>query len=114
MTLPDLGGSHEQADRFDAAFSTLADERRRRVLHYFLRTGDDVATVDDLVDHALAGDGPTGDPDRLACRLHHATLPKLDAAGFVEYDARSNTVRYRPDPVVERLLDRVGELAAEA
>lgn len=113
MTSPDLDDLLEWNDQLDAAFSTLADEHHRHVLRYFLQTDDDVASLEDLVDHVLARADSAGDWERLACRFHHATLPKLDDAGFVEYDPRNNTVRYRPDSVVERLLDRADLTADE-
>lgn len=43
----------------------------------------------------------------MAIDLHHRDLPKLEAAGLVEYDARSRTVRYDDHPALEAYLDVV-------
>lgn len=86
----------------DELFEILADGERRRLLGYLQGADGDVATFSELVEHvsdepdALSDD----DPDRVAVNLHHNHLPKLEAANIVEYDPRSETVRYRGGPVV--------------
>ena len=99
----------DRDSRLDSMFSVLADERRRQVLQYFRSTGDDVASVENLVDYAVERGGSGSDRERVALRFHHATLPKLGDAGCIEYDARSDTVRYREDPLLERVLDLADE-----
>jgi len=101
-------------DPFDAAFSTLADEHRRDVLRYFSQSGATVASVDDLVDHAVERDGTPRERDHVRLAFRHATLPRLAESGVVEYDERSGTVRYRADPTIERLLGLVVELEPTA
>ena len=112
---------------FDAAFSVLSDQRCRSLLVALRDSGDGVASstprsdgepagrvgeFSDLVDRLAAADlGPdAADPDearsRLATGLHHACLPKLENAGFVEYDERSGSIRYHPDARLEAILDR--------
>nr|WP_121743792.1 hypothetical protein [Natronorubrum halophilum] len=44
-----------------------------------------------------------GGTERLLVDLQHNQLPKLEAAGLIEYDARTETVRYHPDDRVEKL-----------
>lgn len=89
-----------QDDPLDRLLSTLATGHGRHVLHYFLASSDDVASLSALAGHACArGDGPT-DRDRVAARLHHVDLPKLADAGVVDFDPRTGTVRYRGHPVV--------------
>jgi len=39
--------------------------------------------------------------------LRHSHLPKLEDAGLVEYDSRSETVRYWSQPSLEELLEHV-------
>ena len=102
MESPDAPDSTRPTDVIDDVFRTLASERRRAVLYFFHRSADEVASVEDLVDH-VAGRGD--DPENVAVGLHHVTLPKLGDAGVVEYDARSRTVRYREDPLVETMLE---------
>ncbi|MFB6165275.1 MAG: hypothetical protein ABEJ31_08970 [Haloarculaceae archaeon] len=89
----------------DALLGALADERRRRVVEYFRTADADSASVAELVDHAADRDGETGPRERLAVRLHHVTLPKLEAAGIVAFDHEGATVRYRGGPLAGRLLD---------
>lgn len=69
----------------------LASAYRRQVLRYLV-TGDvDVASVADLVDELIDHDETADDRRRIAIKLHHVALPKLAAAGFIEYDARTQT-----------------------
>ena len=93
----------------DALFEALADAQRRRILAYLDATDDDVAAYSDLIEHVAddsAGESTT-DRDRIAVSLHHNHLPKLADVGVVEYDARSETVRYRGGPAVSEWLDLV-------
>ncbi|UTF52000.1 hypothetical protein NGM29_09270 [Natronosalvus rutilus] len=41
--------------------------------------------------------------ERLLLDLYHNHLPKLEEAGLVEYDDRTETVRYHPNDHVEKL-----------
>lgn len=92
------------AAELDSLFGVLADRRRRRLLAYLAGTDDGVATVSELADHVAADDA---DPERVTVSLHHAHLPRLEDAGIVEYDARSETVRYRGDPTVTAWVEFV-------
>lgn len=100
MSLPTPSKSRRD-DSTDALFSALANKRRRHVLQYFQSSSDDVASLEELVD-AVPRDERTDGRKRVALRLHHVTLPKLEDAGLLEYDARSNTVRYRGNPLLDR------------
>lgn len=91
----------------DTALRVLADRRRRQLLRY-LAESDSTATLDHLV---TALDEPTGGataPDatreQLGAELQHVHLPMLQDAGLVEYDARTDTIRYHPTDLVEDLL----------
>jgi DNA-binding transcriptional ArsR family regulator len=92
----------------NALFEALADVQRRQVLAYLDAMDDDVAAYSDLIEH-VADDsaGESTDHERVAVRLHHHHLPKLADVGVVEYDARSETVRYRGGPAVSEWLDLV-------
>lgn len=97
----------------DVWLDVLADPRCRYVLHYFTKTVGQVATVDELATslHASGKLRPTR-PERAAedyvtVTLHHTVLPKLDEAGVLDYDARTQTVRYREHPALERWLRAV-------
>ncbi|MWG33901.1 DUF7344 domain-containing protein [Halomarina oriensis] len=87
-----------------AAFELMANRRRRHVLSY-LRGVTGVVSVDDLASQVIAREllegGPV-DPDSVEATLRHVHLPKLDAAGLIEFDdERSEVVPTR----VERVND---------
>lgn len=100
----------------DALFDVLADEQRRRIVVHLDKREDDIAAFSDLLDAASGEtDDATGtnDPtatdgrERAVSRLHHSHLPKLADAGLVEFDARSETVRYRGGPVASDWVELV-------
>lgn len=91
----DVGRTHD--DLFDA----LAHGRRRRVLRSLAaaRLPVDVeALARDVAarEHGGSADSretvPAEAVERVHVSLHHAHLPKLDAAGLVDYDADQNVV----------------------
>jgi DNA-binding transcriptional ArsR family regulator len=88
-----------------AAFELMANSRRRHVLSYLReRTGS--VSVDDLASQVIAREllegGPV-DPESVEATLRHVHLPKLDAAGLLEYDEEGERVdTTRLDPTDER------------
>jgi hypothetical protein len=99
------------AESTDELLRLVSDRRRRAVLNHLRENGDGAVTVDELVD-GIPADGFGSADERTArarveLQLRHVHLPKLDAAGIVEYDAGSATVRYRPGDRggLERLLE---------
>jgi len=90
----------------DDVFDLLANDCRCRVCLFLRRADVEVATLSDLVD-ALASEATPEERDRLAINLHHRHLPKLDDAGIVDYDSRSNTARYWGQPTVEKWAEHV-------
>jgi hypothetical protein len=102
------GGSRAVGDvetPLDTAFTALAN-RRRRVLLDHLIDGDEVTDLDALVDvvaGAEADETPTrSHRDRVATTLYHIHLPVLAELGLVDFDPRSEAVRYHPHPTVEK------------
>ena len=100
------------SERFDRplnhVFKLLANRHRRHALSYLVGMDDDTATLGELCGyvaarHANAGTAPKHD-DELAIGLHHIHLPKLEAAGVIEYDARSQTIRYHGQLLLEQAL----------
>ena len=81
-------------DHLDATFALLSDARRRFVLAYL--QDHRRATLDELADVVTGWEeSRRGDAiatpkkrDQIAVRLHHVGLPKLAAAGVIEYDHR--------------------------
>ena len=74
----------------DEVFSVLADRRRRQILRY-LHDSDFPEGIESIAD---AVEDRRGAPPRRELRiaLHHKHLPKLDAAGLIEYAADDNLV----------------------
>lgn len=95
-------------DRKDELLTILADTRRRAILSYLQKSPGDVATVEMLADELDPRDHSGDDVTEVA--LLHSDLPKLDAAGVIEFDQRSKTARYEANVHVERLLDFIADL----
>ncbi|MFC7138679.1 hypothetical protein ACFQMA_02365 [Halosimplex aquaticum] len=100
----------------DTVFDALADWRRREVCQFFRETDVSTATVDELA-MLLAACEPAGlgetdgrTHEEFATELTETHLPRLDAAGVVDYDDRSDTVRYWGQPTVEKWLEHVTEV----
>ncbi|WP_232703254.1 DUF7344 domain-containing protein [Halobacterium wangiae] len=87
----------------------MATEDRRWVLEYFQSSGDDVASIDELVDSLDHCD----DRERTALGLHHRTLPKLADLGLLDYDSRTETVRCYGHPLLSKHLDGDAERERE-
>lgn len=99
---PPLEGVELSRDRL---FDVLANPRRRRVLSYLAGTAADAVSLTDLVAAVVARepdrDGGTDHYERVAIAVRHVHLPKLSAAGLLDYDPRSRTVRYCGHPRLE-------------
>lgn len=93
------------AGELDSLFELLANRQRRRVLGYLVEADDGVATFSDIIDHVVAESGDSTDEERVAINLHHTHLPKLEDENVVEYDERSETVRYRGGPAITEWVE---------
>lgn len=98
----------------DDVLNCLANSRRRFVLYTLEQ--QDVVELDELAAEVAAREAATspaevsGDHrERVATQLVHTHLPKLAQAQFVEYDPRSQVIRYRDPP---RLLQTLVRLLA--
>ncbi|WP_123537342.1 DUF7344 domain-containing protein [Halosimplex salinum] len=94
----------EEAD-LDRAFELVANRRRRAVIEVLRTTPRGSLEVATLVEAVAT----VSDVDDLTSSLSQRHLPKLDAAGVVDYDEEAGVVEYDSDPLVERCLD-VAEL----
>lgn len=101
--------SVDTPDELDNVLSTLSHRHSRAVCHYYRFYSAEVASVDDLVQFISEYDERATDKNAVEVRLHHVALPKLADAGFIDYDPRSETVRYREPEPVEMWLDHVVE-----
>ncbi|QSW99394.1 DUF7344 domain-containing protein [Haloterrigena alkaliphila] len=110
----------------DLIFDILSNRRRRYVLYYLHEQPDGVATADEITDAVVsyqyatasadgdetaAADGDDSEPDleqrrlRVQTELQHTHLPKLEDAGVIEHDNRSEAVRYWTQPSLEEWLE---------
>ena len=87
-------------------YEALACPYHYWTLEYLVDGKEDVATVEEIAAN-LRDNEVSENRSRIVVLLHHVTLPKLSALGFIEYDDRSRTVRYRELPVLEQKLRRV-------
>lgn len=104
----------DNSDRLDRELKVLASRERREILDHFIATDADVTSVEILcckVARVNAGEGTAeaASTETAKAELHHVHLPKLAEHELVEYDARSGTVRYRPDERVEALVQFLAE-----
>ena len=88
----------------DGFFGAMADSRSRYVLYSLRETADGVASFDDVIAFVLAQDPDLTDEETVATILHHTVLPKLEAAVLIEYDPRSETIRYRANDWFDRCV----------
>lgn len=105
---------------FDTLVSLVADRHTRYVLSYLESESESVADLDELVDRVAEREEAAGLATnseerrrRVAIALHHERLPRLDDAALVDYDARSNTVRYWGDDRLPAALDAIDALDSE-
>ncbi|WP_254764393.1 DUF7344 domain-containing protein [Natrinema marinum] len=114
----------EVTPSLDLVFELLSSSRRRYALYYLNEQPDGVASIESLTENvvalertadATAEDEPTigssTDHDaatsesEVQMELQHIHLPKLEDAGLLEHDRRSETVRYWSQPSLEEWLE---------
>ena len=108
---PVPGGGDPTLDRL---FDALSHPYRRRVLRAIAasnpREEDDFTPAEFAADDQKRAEFLTA--------LHHSHLPRLDEAGFIEWDRETKTIRRGPRydeiaPLLELLLAHEDELPAE-
>lgn len=98
----------------DAILSLLANYRRRTLLSYLWAQPDQVGSFDTAaraVSTAIAtrrGGQPNHTDVKIDLQHHH--LPKLADAGVLEYDIRSQTIRYHGNDRLETAYEQVIDL----
>lgn len=81
----------ESAEDIDVALRVLATSERRAVLTCFIEIGDGAVDLKDLAEY-VAAETKEESIGLTVLTLLHCDLPYLEAAGFVEFDFRSETV----------------------
>lgn len=97
---------------FDTLFDLLANRRRRYALYALTGTEDGMATVETLADEVALWEIQTDDAkltasqrEEIADELRSVHLPRLSETDIVEYDDRSDVVRYWRQPTLEEYLE---------
>lgn len=113
------GNAKDDAEQVTETSDLLSHPLRRRLL-LELSNHDNPVHLDSLVDAVTGSETPgaaTGhdsiaDPDAVRLELHHSHLPKLAAAGWIEYDPENQTIRYesRIEAIRSALQTAVDEL----
>lgn len=104
------GGAKMESAARTAIFDALADEERRVAVEYLaMETG--AVPVDELVGFVEATSvsevGTLDSRQRTEIRFHHIHLPKMDAAGLIDYDQDGRTVT--PTETVDAALSLVDQ-----
>ncbi|OAQ51634.1 hypothetical protein HTG_16380 [Natrinema mahii] len=94
------GGAQPEIDR---AFDALSDPCRRSVCRYAMRT--DASRLDhaEIADYVVDRTPADRDRQAVATELRHVHLPKLEAAGLLEYDRDGGAVRADRERIADRL-----------
>ncbi|AXR82548.1 DUF7344 domain-containing protein [Natrarchaeobaculum sulfurireducens] len=105
----------ESTPSLNLIFDLLSNRCRRYVLYYLYDQPDGVATIEDVADHVVVlemqetgADTEVSADERthdVRVELQHVHLPKLEDAGIIELDRRSETVRYWTQPSLEEWLE---------
>lgn len=94
----------EEGQTVNEVLIALNDPLRREVIAYFeLYADDPVATLDDVVTH-ISTKSRTDSDGSLSLHLVHVHLPKLSAMGWLDYDERTEQIRYFGHDEAERVL----------
>lgn len=100
----------------DDVFALLADWRRRAVCRYFADRDSDAADVGTLaaavVQRGRERDVVPAETTESAVRdaLVEEHLPRLDESGVLDFDARSESVRYWGHATVEKWADHAAQV----
>lgn len=98
------------AAALDTIYSLLSDRRRRSVVAVLSDRNSPI----ELRELATAVTETASDPDdgppnatrEVVTTLHHVHLPKLDAAGVIDYDSETNTVVPRRTAALVPAIER--------
>ena len=93
----------------NAILESLAHDHRRIILSHLIESDSGVATVDELISDIIEEETSASDEIPAAgdieAQLHHVHLQKLTDSSVIEYDARSQELRYHEAPRLEKLLE---------
>jgi len=94
----------------DTVFSLLSNRRRRYVIYCLLDGETETVECSALAERVAAWEADDGDPteerlEAVSADLYHSHLPRLDAENVVDFDPRTEVVRFRGQPTVEEYAE---------
>lgn len=114
---PDDPSLEESPLSLDAMLDLLANRRRRHLLDYLQDVPGEVCSFEDATRYIIAqlatrmGEQPNHDD--VQATLQHIHVPKLADAGVVEYDIRSQELRYRQNERLEALFEAIRDFETD-
>lgn len=91
----------------DDILGVLNSCSRREILYQLEHAETDVMRFEELVDAELAGNPEATDRAAVIADLYHTQLPRLAEIDWIDYDARSGIVRYRPENAPTAMLTAI-------
>lgn len=91
----------QQTVEINELLTICASQHCRTILSYFRDSPKDTVQLTDLIDH-LEKKGH-GNRKQVSIQLHHSALPRLAKIGYLDYDKRSDTIRYQGHLELEAL-----------
>jgi hypothetical protein len=107
--MPHSQNHHAPALSLGTAFKLLAVPVRRQVCYYLRESKQHVASLDELVEHVNSETEAPDSREQIRVGLVHTHLPKLANHGVIEYDSRSEMVRYRDGSYLESVVEFAAE-----
>ena len=105
-----MRGYSDKDQKVNDVTEALGHHLRREVVHYFENgTSDETASLEDLASH-IAQRVPEMNQEIATLHLAHIHVPKLQSYGWVEYDPRTQQIRYRGHDSAEILLAELSEI----
>ncbi|GAB3671983.1 DUF7344 domain-containing protein [Halopiger thermotolerans] len=108
---------HEIPLSLDAILDILANQRRRYLLEYLWDQPENVGSFEEATEYTILeigrkqGRQPNHDDVQVDLQHHH--LPKMADAGVIDYDIRSQTIRYHENERLETAYERVSDLTVD-
>jgi len=99
----------------DSLYRSLAQQRRRNILRCLQDAENEVIQLDTLVEDIVQKevDFPKSDKESIRIDLYHVHLPLLNEMGVIDFDYRSETVRYLSHPRLEAELNQLSDTETE-
>ncbi|WP_158056455.1 DUF7344 domain-containing protein [Halorussus halophilus] len=92
-----VGTERDISPTLDATLDLLSNRRRRYVLYYLRKQGGTVSLAELAERITEWDDSETQSTEKVVADLYHSHLPRMDDAGVVSFDERSNAVTLTED-----------------